>query len=528
MGATNAAPGTQSKFPIPIGLIVGLIAMVVVMFLPIDGYVLQGEGIQMAGLTMQGKFMLAILAFAVIVWLTESVSYEVSSIMIIALIALLVGFAPVPAPTEANPAATTMMGTGKAIGLALTGFSSSAWALVAGATFLAAAMTFTGLDRRIALIILNTIGTSTKRILVGVIVVTIVLSLFVPSATARVACIIPIMSGIVAAYGVDKRSRIAVGIMIMVAQATSVWNVGIQTAAAQNLNTVGFMDKLIIQPFQAAGIDISAISWIDWLIAGGPWSVLMSIVLFFVIIKLMPPEADNIPGGKEAVAKELKDLGPIPGPQLRLFIITCVLLAFWATGGKLHRIDTTTSTTFGLAIMMLPGIGVINWKEVQKRAPWGTILVFGVGISLGGAMLTTGAGRWLGDLVVFGAGLTTMTPFMIFAILALFLIVIHLGFASATALCALFMPIMIAMLHTIGNTNTALTPQIQLGLSMLLGFVVSYGFILPINAPQNMVALGTETFNAREFAKVGIPLTIIGYVLMLILAKTYWPLLGWI
>ncbi|CPI74698.1 Sodium:sulfate symportert [Bordetella pertussis] len=67
----------------------------------------------------------------------------------------------------------------------------------------------------------------------------------------------------------------------------------------------------------------------------------------------------------------------------------------------------------------------------------------------------------------------------------------------------------------------------RLGMTMLLGFVVSYGFILPINAPQNMVALGTETFTAKQFAKVGIVLTIVGYLLMLLMSVTYWRWLGW-
>ena len=61
---------------------------------------------------------------------------------------------------------------------------------------------------------------------------------------------------------------------------------------------------------------------------------------------------------------------------------------------------------------------------------------------------------------------------------------------------------------------------------MILGFVVSYGFILPINAPQNMVCLGTETFNAKQFAKVGIVVTVIGYLLMVLFAATYWKWLG--
>ena len=64
------------------------------------------------------------------------------------------------------------------------------------------------------------------------------------------------MMGVIAAFGVDKRSNIAAGIMIIVAQATSIWNVGIQTAAAQNLLTVGFMEKMLGQ----------RVAWSDWLI----------------------------------------------------------------------------------------------------------------------------------------------------------------------------------------------------------------------------------------------------------------------
>jgi di/tricarboxylate transporter len=63
---------------------------------------------------------------------------------------------------------------------------------------------------------------------------------------------------------------------------------------------------------------------------------------------------------------------------------------------------------------------------------------------------------------------------------------------------------------------------------MLLGFAVSFGFILPINAPQNMVCLGTETFTARQFARVGVIVTLVGYLLLLVFAATYWSWLGWL
>ncbi|MFQ1062619.1 DASS family sodium-coupled anion symporter [Bordetella trematum] len=494
MSAQAASPASQvPKKKIPIGLIAGILALIAVLLVPTPD-----------SLPVAGHRMLAILVFAVVVWITEAVSYEASAIMVTTLMAFLLG----TAPAVKNP--EVLIGTSAAITMALQGFANSALALVAGALFIAAAMTFTGLDRRIALVTLSKIGTSTRRILIGAIAVTIVLSLVVPSATARSAAVVPIMMGVIAAFGVDKRSNIAAGIMIIVAQATSIWNVGIQTAAAQNLLTVGFMEKMLGE----------RVSWAEWLIAGVPWSLIMSAVLIMVVLKMLPPESDEIAGGKEAVERELRELGPMTGPQKRLMAVSILLLLCWSTEKVLHNFDTTSTTYFGLVLLLLPRFGVMTWKDVQSRIPWGTVIVFGVGISLGSALLSTQAGQWLGNQVVTHTGLDHVSPLMIFGILSAFLILIHLGFASATALTSAMLPILISVLQTLpGDFN-------RLGMTMLLGFVVSYGFILPINAPQNMVCLGTETFTARQFAKVGILITIIGFALMMVMGMTYWRWLG--
>lgn len=489
-----SAPAPAARTRIPPGLIAGVVALIVVLLLPLP-----------ADLPTAGHYMLAILAFAVVIWITEAVSYEASAIMITALMAFLVGTAPM----IDNPSVD--YGTSRAISMALAGFSNSALALVAGALFIAAAMTHTGLDKRIALVTLNRVGTSTQRVLIGAVAVTIVLSLVVPSATARSACVVPIMMGVVAAFGVNKRSNIAAGLMIVVAQGTSIWNVGIQTAAAQNLLTVGFMEKMLG----------ARVTWSDWLVAGAPWAVIMSIIMLVVVLKMLPPESDNLAGGKEAVQKSLADLGPMPGPQKRLMAVAIGLLALWSTEGKLHSFDTTSTTYAGLVVLMLPRVGVMTWKDVQARIPWGTIIVFGVGISLGTALLTTKAGQWLGAQVVLHTGLDAVGPLGVLAILSAFLILIHLGFASATALTSAMLPILIAVLQTLpGDFN-------RLGLTMMLGFAVSFGFMLPINAPQNMVCMGTETFTAKQFAKVGVILTIVGYLLLLLFGATYWKWLGW-
>ena len=154
-----------------------------------------------AGLPVAGHRMLAILAFAVIVWMTEALDYAVSAVVIAALIAFLIGTSPNPA----NP--KVLMGTSAALGLAFSGFANTALALVAAALFLAAAMMTTGLDKRIALVILSRVGTETRHVVMGSILVGFVLAFMVPSTTARVSCIVPIMLGIIAAFGVSKRAR---------------------------------------------------------------------------------------------------------------------------------------------------------------------------------------------------------------------------------------------------------------------------------------------------------------------------------
>jgi len=494
MSAATAPATPATAKPFPVAVIIALVVALGIALMP-----------QPDGLSIAGQRILAILAFAVIVWLTEALDYAVSSVLIVALIALALGSAPVGTGTE-------LLGTGRALAKALSGFSNSALALVAAALFLSVAMTATGLDRRIAYRTLNRFGTTAKGVLVGAIAVTIILSLMVPSATARVACIVPIMSGIIAAFGVDKRSLFAASLMIVVAQATSIWNMGIMTSAAQNMLTIGFLEKSIkMTP-----------SWTEWFIAGAPFAAAMSVVLFILVRRLMPPEKESIEGGKEAVGKALTEMGPMTAAEWRVLIVIALLIGFWVTEKQLHNIDTTTVTIVGLAILFLPIIGVMNWPQVQKQVPWGTIIVFGVGISLGTALLDTKAAMWLANIVVVELHLDTIGSFGIFAGLALFLILIHIGFASATSLTSALLPIMITVLERLNLDINVM------GMTMLLGFVVSFGFILPINAPQNMVCLGTETFTSKQFTRIGLWLTGIGYVLMLVFALTWWKFLGYV
>ncbi len=502
MATTPAASGAKDSAHESVnvtGLIAALIALIGVMLLPTP-----------QGLPAAGQIMLALLLFSVILWATEAVDYAISAVLITTLMAFMLGMAPNAAKPEA------MLGTGAALTLALGGFANTALALVAAACFLSAAMTITGLDKRIALFILSRVGARTNHVLIGAILVGIVLSFLVPSTTARVACLVPIIMGIILAFGVDKHSRFAGMLMIATAQAASIWNVGVKTAAAQNMVAIGFIEKTFK----------TTITWGDWLIAAAPWSILMSIALYFVMIKMMPPETDEIAGGKETIRQALHDLGPMTFAEKKLLTIMLVLLGFWATEKVLHPFDTSSTTIAAIALMFTPGIGVMGWKQAQSRIPWGTIVLFGTGISLGTALLQTKAAAWLANIIVANLGLAGASAFMILALLSLFLIVVHLGFASATALASAMIPIMISVLQQIAGSPDA-APLNLVGMTMLFQFVVSFGFILPVNAPQNMVAYGTDTFTVRDFVRTGLVLTVIAYALVLLLGVTYWPWMGY-
>ena len=481
-----------SMRPVWLGLAIIVLAVVVLMPTP-------------DGLSVSGQRALGILAFAVILWVTEAVSYPVSSVMIIGIMALLLGASP--APDGSGEA----LGTSDALGYALAGFGSSAVALVAAALALAAGMQATGLHKRIALVVMKYAGEKTSRILIGAIIISIVLAFFVPSATARAGAVVPILIGMVAAFGLPTESRLGALMVITAAQSISIWNIGVQTAAAQNLVAVGF-----IQESMGA-----TISWPQWFAAGAPWAAVMSVVLYFVMRATIKPEVDRLEGGREIVQKSLTELGPMTGAEKRLAAVAVILLAFWSTQGSLHDIDATTVTLCAIGVMLLPRIGVYSWKTVEELVSWGTLVVFAVGISLGSVLLETGAAAWLSAAVFDGLGITGLPVLAIIAIVGAFTILIHLGFASATSMSSALIPVFIALAVSIPDL-----PGGGVGFVLIMQFLICFGFLLPISAPQNMLAYGTGAFTTQQFLRTGIPLTIAGYLLILLFSATYWQWIG--
>src|SRR5699024_5251352 len=135
------------------------------------------------------------------------------------------------------------------------------------------------------------------------------------------------------------------------------------------------------------------------------FSIIMSILLYFVMTRFFKAETDEISGGRELIDKELAELGPIKAVEWRLIIIATLLLIFWATEGILHPFDSSSVTLIALALMLSPKVGVFSWKEVEGTINLGTIIVFSIGISLGTVLLRRGAAQWLSDVTFCAMGL---------------------------------------------------------------------------------------------------------------------------
>ncbi|MCK8785483.1 anion permease [Roseomonas sp. NAR14] len=457
-----------------------------------------------AGLSPAGQVSLGLLVLVVTLWISECVSPANSAVILTGAAVLgLMG-----KPLVANGPPLTSAG---ALNTMLVGFSSSAVLLVAAALFLAVALKLTGLDRRLALLVMRRIGVSPSRLILGSILVGLVLALFIPSATARVGAVIPIMVGIVTALGLPVASSLGATLMIVTAAACSIFNIGIKTGAAQNLISLNFMQQAFGAP----------VTWGGWFVAALPFTVLMCVVLFLAARFMLRPE---VPAPAEAVRRldaELAQLGPISAAEKRLILVAGVLLVMWSTEGLLHPFDTTTVTQIGIAALLMPRFGVMHWAQAEKLVPWGTVVLFAASISLGTLLQRTGAADWLAGVTLGQLGLAAMPLVLVIGALSLFNIVLHLGFASATGLASTLIPIMIAFAKTLPYG-----PQTAAGIVLIQAFVVSFGFILPTNAPQNMLCYGTGAFTMGQFMRIGIVLTVAGFALILLLSATWWPMIG--
>lgn len=474
-------------------IVIAIVLMAAIFFMP-----------DLPGLSSAGKATLGVLVFAVMMWVTQAVSYPVSAVGIIAFLTLFLGFSP------AQGVEGPLLGTSKAIPLALSGFINGGWVLVAAGLFMAAGIIHTGLERRIAYQVLKVFGTKVKNIFAGIIVLMAMLCFVIPSMTARSATITPIAVGLVEALGLDLKSKFGRMLLVTVAITSSVSGMLLLTSGAPNPVAVSFIASRL-------GHDIS---WMEWFTYAAPYSVILLIIFYFLVTKLNTFEFKEASGGSEFIQAKLAELGPMSKKEKKIAVIFGVTILFWMTQG-IHHIDANTVSILSVLAMLSPIIGIANWKDLAALVDWSTILLFGAGISLGNVLLQTGAALWLADVSLGSLHLEVLPPSMMMLAIMVALLIIRFAFASTTSSAAALVPTVIGFLLSLNE------PELPMwGMSFIATMTVYFSFILPVHSPQAMIPYATQSFEVGDMAKIGIPFTIISLGVLLVFIFTYWSWLG--
>ena len=456
-------------------------------------------------LTPQGHGILSTLLFMVLIWITEAVSYSVSSFFLIVSMTLFTAFA-------VNPSTGQILGTGKALGLSLTGFKSGAWVLVVAALFLAAAIQKSGLGQRIGLLILSRMGARPRQVRLGILLMCFVLTLFIPAQAANAALMTAVCVGLIDVFKIRRQDNLAKGMLLIVAFGTGLAGMGVLTSGAPPIQTAAFIA-------QATGHQIS---WLEWLTYGMPFAIVMGLVLLGLVELFFPVGKAEMGSGRETIRRELAKLGPLSSRERKLLIIMCCTILLWATGKKLHPLDSSTVALCAVCAMFLPGVAVTTWKEMVNVVNWGTLMLFGAAISLGQALLSSGAAAWVAQNTLARLGMGAWPPLLIIGVAALFFGVFALAFSARSAAVAALVPTVIGFAQALPD-SAGLSVW---GLSMVLYYTIQFSLLLPVNTPMSMVAYSTNTFSAREMAKVGVPLCLIAILIMMLFAATYWQWVG--
>lgn len=456
-------------------------------------------------LTPTGHALLSILASMLVLWISEAVSYSASSFFLIASFTVLVAFCP----DAENPA--KLIGTEKALGMALSGFSSSAWVLVCAALFISAAIEKSGLGERIGLVILSRMGARPKRVLVGVLLMCFILTLFIPAQAANAALMTAVSVGIIEAFKLDRKSNLPKAMLLLVAFGTGIAGMGILTSGAPPIQTAMFIS-------QATKHDIT---WLHWFIYGMPFAVVMGLILLWLVLRFFPVDNEKLAGGDKVIREQLAKLGPLTGKEIKLLIIMLLTIVLWATGKVLHPLDSSTVAILAVVAMFFPGINVAGWKELAGKVNWGTLMLFGAAISLGQWLLKSGAAAWVAKNTIVALGVDKWPFLLMIAAGGLFFSIFALAFSARSAAVAALVP------TAIGFAQGLSIPGLSVwGMTLILYYTIQFSVILPVNTPMSMVAYSTDTFSSDEMMRVGVPLVLIAVLLMVLFTATYWHWMG--
>lgn len=397
--------------------------------------------------------------------------------------------------------------------------------LFMGGFMIALAMERWNLHRRIALLVIRSLGDSPAKIILGFMVSTAVLSMWI-SNTATAMMMTPI--GLAVIYqtrsmmgkGGDVREKVKEGkfqfgtaLMLGIAYSASIGGIATIIGTPPNAVFAGILQEMY-------GVEIG---FATWMLYGLPLAILFLLVTWIYLSRVaFRFEFARIPGGMEVIEGELKKLGPVKRQEMQVLAVFLVTGFLWVIRGFLLQdffpmVSDASIAVFGaMLLFVIPvsfreGRFLLDWEHAS-RIPWGILLLFGGGISLAEGFQVSGLARWLAMQLSGLEGASLLLIVFSIVVLAIFLT----EMTSNTATATMLMPIMAALAVAVGIHPYA---------TMISAAVAcSFAFMLPVATPPNAIVFGSGYISIPTMARTGMILNVTGIILVTLVTIYLIPL----
>ncbi|BCB02855.1 SLC13 family permease [Bacillus sp. KH172YL63] len=386
--------------------------------------------------------------------------------------------------------------------------------LFMGGFIIAIAMEKWNLHKRIAMNIILAIGTSTERIVLGFMLATGFLSMWI-SNTATAMMMLPIGTAVVyqvneSLKGEKRTGHFSKVIMLGIAYSASIGGLGTLIGTPPNTIFAAVAKQLY-------GIDFS---FAKWMMFGVPLSAILLLATWWYLIKIaFPLKIKELPGGREIVEKENRSLGRISFEEKLVLTVFVTTALCWITRSFLlsqwipSLDDTMIAITGALVLFLLPGqkeSRLLKWEDA-KKLPWGILLLFGGGLAIAKGFKETGLAEWIGKQLTVLDGISFIIILVAVTAFVIFLTEITPNTATAT----MMFPIMASLAAAL-NVH-------PYSLMVAAGLAASCAFMLPVATPPNAVVFGSGFIKMGDMVKAGIWLNIISIICITLLVYLFMP-----
>ena len=451
---------TKEKKSLSTGAIIGAILAVVALFalllMPLP-----------AGMTEIGQKSLALFTFALIMWIARPVPIYLTSIAVILLLPLL----------DAVEKQSVAFGT---LGYDII------WLMVA-AFVLTSAMNASNLGKRIALTLVTKFAKTPTQTLIVFVFVNYIMAFFVPSTTARAALILPIAMVILETYkAIPGKSNFGRLMTLQGVQNNAFATSIVMTATSAQVLAVGFINK-------QTG---ASIGYMQWLLGSIPQALLTTVIAFIVGIRLYNYKNEFSGNMEEATATlkgQLNELGPVSVKEKKAAAIFLLTLLLWATGDYQKawfgfEISTEQTAVISMLLCLMPGIGVITWKEAKIK--WDLMLFSAGAYAVGGALNDSEAASWVISKAINATGINQLPPSAVAVTLIAITVFSHLIFTSKTVRTTILIPAIITLAQQLGMDPVPL--------ALVCAFGISCTITLPPHSKVNALYFGSGYFDVKD------------------------------